>query len=320
MRRTFRPILAAALALVVTTLPAAAQGTTRIIFPFAAGGSGDALARMLADRLQKETGETTIVDNRAGAQGRLGVTAVKSAPPDGHTLLLTPIAPLAIYQHVYKSLSYDPFADFVPVSQVATFDFAIAAGPQISVSTVKELADWVRKNPDKGSYGTPAAGTLPHFFAVSFAKAAGLDLRHVGYRGSAIALTDLLAGQIPIMVTTTSDLLEQHKAGRIKVLATSDRARSPFLPDVPTFREAGYDIEGSGWYGVFAPAGTAKETVAKISGIMAAAVKDPDIRDKLLKFGLVPTGTTPEEFAAIQKRDSALWEPAVKASGYSPEQ
>ena len=114
----------------------------------------------------------------------------------------------------------------------------------------------MKANPAQGSYGTPAAGTLPHFFAVTFARAAGLDLRHVGYRGSAAALTDLVGGQIPIVVTTTSDLLEQHKAGRIRVLATSDRQRSPFLPDVPTFKEAGYDIQGTGWYGVFVPAKT----------------------------------------------------------------
>ncbi|MDX2201410.1 MAG: Bug family tripartite tricarboxylate transporter substrate binding protein [Hyphomicrobiaceae bacterium] len=313
--------MAGVLALAVSCGAAAAQGdTTRIIFPFAAGGSGDALARILADQLQKATGKAAIVDNRAGAQGRLGVAAVKTAAPDGRTLLLTPIAPVAIYQHVYKNLSYDPIADLTPVSQVTTFDFAMAVGPQVKVSTVKELVEWAKKNPEQGSYGTPAAGTLPHFFAVSFGKAAGIELRHVGYRGSAVALTDLLAGQIPIMVTTTSDLIEQHKAGRIRVLATSDAKRSQFLPDVPTFREAGYAIEGVGWYGVFAPAGTPKETVAKISRIMADAVKLPEVRERLLGFALNPTGTTPEELAAIQKRDSALWEPAVKASGYSPEQ
>ena len=300
--------------------PAPAQETIRLIFPFAAGGSGDALARILADGLQKATGTPTIVDNRSGAQGRIGVVAVKQAPPDGKTLLLTPIAPLAVYQHVYKNLAYDPIADFQPVSQIATFDFAIAVGPMAPVTSVKDLVAWVKAHPDKGSYGTPAAGTLPHFFAVSFGKAAGIDLRHVGYRGSAAALTDLLAGQIPIMMTTTSDLLEQHKAGRIRVLATSDAARSPFLSDVPTFKEAGYDITGVGWYGAFAPAGTPRETVDKLSKILAQTVAQPDVKERMLGFGLQPTGTDADTFAAIQKRDSALWEPAVKSSGYTPEQ
>lgn len=292
----------------------------RLVFPFAAGGSGDALARILADHLQRTMGQPAIVENRAGAQGRIGVQAVKAAQPDGRTLLLTPIAPMAVYQHVYKALAYDPFADFVPVAQVATFDFGLAVGPLTTATSVKELVAWVKANPDKGSFGTPAAGTLPHFFAVSFAKAAGIDLRHVGYRGSAAALTDLIAGQIPIVFTTVSDLLEQHKAGTIRVLATSDRQRSAFLPAVPTFKEAGYDIEGAGWYGVFAPKGTPAETVAKLNAALVEAVKKPDVRERLLAFGLEPTGTSSQEFAAIQKRDAALWETPVKASGYTPEQ
>jgi tripartite-type tricarboxylate transporter receptor subunit TctC len=294
--------------------------TARIIFPFAAGGSGDALARLLAEHMRQALNQPVIVENRTGAQGRLGVMAVKGADPDGKTILLTPVAPMSVYQHVYKALLYDPIADFEPISQVATFDFAIAAGPQVPAKTLAELVAWVKANPAQGNYGTPAAGTLPHFFAVSFAKTAGLDLRHVGYRGSAAALTDLVGGQISMVVTTTSDVLEQHKAGRIKVLATSDKARSPFLPDVPTFKEAGYAIEGSGWYGVFAPAKTRPEVVARLNAAVVAAVQTPQVKERLLAFGLVPTGTTAAELARIQKADSELWAPAVKASGFSPEQ
>ncbi len=303
--------------------PASAQlggDTARIIFPFAGGGSGDALARLIAEHMRTALNQPVIVENRAGAQGRLGVLAVKGAEPDGKTILLTPVAPMSVYQHVYKALLYDPIADFQPVSQVATFDFAVAVGPQVPVKTLKELVEWVKANPAQGNYGTPAAGTLPHFFAVSFAKKAGLDLRHVGYKGSAAALTDLVGGQITMVFTTTSDLLEQHKAGRIKVLATSDAARSPFLPDVPTFKEAGYDIVGSGWYGVFAPAKTPPEVVARLNAAIVEAVKQPQIKDRLLAFGLVPTGTSAAELGRIQKADSDLWAPAVKASGFAPEQ
>ncbi len=303
--------------------PASAQiggEPVRLIFPFAAGGSGDALARLIAEHLRVALDQPVIVENRAGAQGRIGVQAVKAAAPDGKTLLLTPVAPMSVYQHVYKALAYDPIGDFQPVSQVATFDFAIAAGPQVPAKTLKELVDWVKANPTQGSYGTPAAGTLPHFFAVSFAKAAGLDLRHVGYRGSAAALTDLVGGQIPIVVTTTSDLLEQHKAGRIRVLATSDRQRSPFLPDLPTFKEAGYDIQGTGWYGVFLPAKTPADVVERLNKAIVAAVQTPLVKERLLAFGLQPTGTSAAELARIQKADSELWAPAVKASGFTPEQ
>jgi tripartite-type tricarboxylate transporter receptor subunit TctC len=145
-------------------------------------------------------------------------------------------------------------------------------------------------------------------------------LQHVNYRGSAAALTDLVGGQVPVLVTTTTDLLEMHKAGRIRVLATSDKRRSPFLPDRPTFREAGYDIEGTGWYGVFAPARTPPEIVERYSKVLAAAVQSPPVRDRLIGFGLTPTGTSVADFAAIQRADSARWAPAVKASGFTPAQ
>jgi tripartite-type tricarboxylate transporter receptor subunit TctC len=318
-----RALALAILAAAVFALPARAQTgaePVRIVFPFAAGGSGDALARLLAEHLRTSLNTPVIVENRTGAQGRIGVQAVKAAAPDGKTLLLTPVAPMSIYQHVYKSLAYDPIADFQPLSQVATFDFAIAVGPQVPAKSLKELVGWLKANPAQGSYGIPAAGSLPHFFGALFGKTSGLDLRHVGYRGSAAALIDLIAGQLPIVVTTTADLLEQHKAGRIRMLATSDRQRSPFVPDIPTFKEAGYDIVGTGWYGFFAPAGLKADLVDKLSGALAAGVRTPQIKERLLAVGLLPTGTTAAELARIQKADSELWAPAVKASGFVPDQ
>jgi tripartite-type tricarboxylate transporter receptor subunit TctC len=323
IRQLARALALAILAVSVLALPARSQTGAepiRIVFPFAAGGSGDALARLLAEHLRVALNTAVIVENRTGAQGRIGVQAVKAAAPDGKTLLLTPVAPMSIYQHVYKALPYDPIADFQPLSQVATFDFALAVGPQITAKSLKELVAWAKANPSRSNYGIPAAGSLPHFFGVLFGRAAGLDLRHVSYRGSAAALTDLLAGQLPIVVTTTADLLEQHRAGRIRVLATSDRQRSPFLPDIPTFKEAGYDILGTGWYGVFAPAGLAPERVETLSAALAAGVRQPKIKERLLALGLQPTGTTAAEFGRIQKADSELWAPAVKASGFSPDQ
>jgi tripartite-type tricarboxylate transporter receptor subunit TctC len=318
-------------ALVVTAALAAAgvaplgfaqvpEQTIKIVFPFAAGGSGDALARLIAEHLRTALKQPVIVENRTGAQGRLGAQAVKAAAPDGNTLLLTPVAPMSVYQHVYKGLAYDPIADFAPVSQVATFDFAVAVGPQAPVASLKELVAWVKANPDKGSYGTPGAGTLPHFLAVSFAKATGLDLRHVGYRGSSAAMTDLVGGQIPVVFTTTADVLEQHNAGRIKVLATSDAARSPFLSEVPTLKQAGFDLVATGWYGMFAPAGTPAPVVARLSSGIADTMQSPHTKERLKAFGLVATGTTPAELARIQKADSEQWAPAVKASGFTPEQ
>lgn len=292
----------------------------RIIFPFAAGGSGDALARLIAEKMHAGLNRTVIVENRTGGGGRIGVLAVKNAAPDGATLLLTPIAPMSVYQHVYKSLGYDPINDFAAVSQLGTFDFGIAVNAQLGVSSLKELVAWAKANPGKANFGIPAAGSLPHFLGVMFGRAAGLDLRHVAYRGSAAALTDVIAGHVPMMVTTVSDLVQMHKAGKVRVLATSDRQRSPFLPDVPTFREAGYDLQATGWYGMFAPANTPREVIDRASKVIAAAVQAPDVNAKLHAFGLTPTGTTAAELAKIQKDDSAVWGPAVKASGFTPQQ
>ncbi len=321
MRRLPLIIAAAAVAL-ISAAPASAQSNEplKIICPYAAVGSGDGLARLMAEHLRTSLNQPVIVENRTGAQGRIGVQAVKSAAPDGNTMLLTPIAPVSIYQLVYKALGYDPVKDLAPVAQVATFDFALAVGPQVPSKSLKELVEWVKANPNQGSYGTPAAGTLPHFFAVSFARAAGLDLRHVSYRGSAAAMTDLIGGQIPIIVTTTSDVLENHKGSKIRVLATSAPARSPFLPDIPTFKEAGYNIQGSGWYGFFAPAGTPADAIARLNKGLVGAVQKKEVQDRLLAFGLQPTGTTAAELGRIQVEDSKMWEPAVKASGFTPEQ
>ncbi len=307
------------LATILVWLPGAAaqEQPVRIIFPFAAGGSGDGLSRLIADKMRTALNRNVIVENRTGAAGRPAVVAVKNAAPDGSTLLITPIAPMAVYQHVYKNLEYDPIRDFAAVSQLATFDFALAVGPQVPATSLKELVAWLKADPSRASFGSPGAGTLPHFFGLLFARAAGVELRHVPYKGSAATLTDLTAGHVPMVVTTLSDFVEMHKAKRVRILATSGAERSPFVPDVPAFREAGFDIQGTSWFGAFVPVRTPRETVDRLSTIMAAAVRMPDVRDRFLGWGLQPTGSSAVEFAAIQKADSERWAPAVKASGFS---
>lgn len=292
----------------------------RIIFPFAAGGSGDTVARLLADKMHGTLDRPVIVENRTGADGRIGVRAVKDAAPDGNTLLLTPIAPISVYQHVYDKLDYDPINDFAPITQVGTFDFGIAVGPQSDAKTLKELVAWAKANPSRANFAVPGAGTLPHFLGVMLARAAGIDLRDVPYRGSAAGLADLIAGHIPIVITTTSDLVQMHQAGRIRVLATSGKGRSPFLPDVPTLREAGYDLVATGWFGMFVPAKTPSDVVERLNKVIVNAVRAPDVSARMIAFGLQPTGTTAAAFANIVQDDSELWAPAVKASGFTPEE
>lgn len=294
--------------------------TVRIIFPFVGGGSGDALTRLLADQLSAELQRPVIVEQRPGAGGRIGVQAVKSATPDGNTLLMTPIAPMALYQSVYPSLEYDPVKDFQPLAQVAVFEFGVAVGKDIPARTLSELVNWIKANPSRANYGIPGAGTLPHFFGVRFSRAIGIDLQPVPYKGGVAALTDLLGGQIPMMIHSINELAEMHKAEKIRVLAISSKERSAFLPDVPTFRETGYDIEGSGWFGLFTPAKTPADIVDRLNGIIVAALAKADIKARILTLGLQPTGTSPEAFAKILQDDIALWAPAVKASGFTPSQ
>jgi tripartite-type tricarboxylate transporter receptor subunit TctC len=289
----------------------------RIVYPFAAGGSGDGLSRLVGDKMRAALNRNVIVENRTGAAGRPGVMAVKNAAPDGGTLLITPIAPMAVYQHVYKNLEYDPIKDFAAVSQIATFDMGVAVSASNPATSLKELIAWAKADPARAAFGSPGAGTLPHFFGLMLARAAGIELRHVPYKGSAPTLTDLTAGHVPMVFTTLSDFVEMHKAKRIRILATSGAARSPFVPEVPTFREAGFDIEGTSWYGAFAPGRTPRETVDRLSAVIAAAVRMADVRERFLGWGLQPTGTSAAEFAAIQKADSERWAAGVKASGFT---
>ena len=302
--------------------PARAQGDLpiRIIYPFPAGSAGDSIIRLLADRMQADLKRTVIVDDRPGGAGRIGVQAVKNATPDGTTLLFTVIAPMAIYPLMYNPLNYDPAADFTPISQVGTYEFVAAVGPKAPVTTLKDFVAWAKANPNDANYGIPGTGTLPHFLGALFARTAGLDMRAVAYRGGAPAVTDLMGGQYPILFIGTTDVLEAHKSGRIRVLATSDVARSPFLPEVPTFKEAGYDLRGNGWYALYAPAKTPADFIARVNTSVVTAIKSPEIREKLLGLGLSPTGTSGPELASIQKADMELWAPAVKASGFTPEQ
>lgn len=317
-------IIGIALAMVLGLIAdhAAAQmseAPIRIVLPFQAGGIGDAALRMIADGLRVQLNRTVIVESRPGASGRTGIQSVKDAPADGTVLLFTPIAPMVLFPHVYDNLGYDPVRDFQPISQVGTFDLGVAVGAHVPARNLKELVDWLKHHPDHAAYGTPAAGSLPHFFAMLFARQANLDLRHVAYKGNPQAITDLIGGHLPLFFTSTQDLVEAHKAGRIRVLATSGQARSPALPDVPTFSEDGYGIRGEGWYGIYAPAATPAALVAQLNRAVVNAVRTDEFSKRLKPLGVQPTGTSVEEFAKIQKSDSDLWGPVVKASGFKPE-
>jgi tripartite-type tricarboxylate transporter receptor subunit TctC len=312
-----------ALAILLAGTPVHAQQadhTLRLVFPFPVGGAGDALVRMVADSMQTTLRRPVIVENKAGAGGRIGVQTVKAAPADGSVLLITPVAPMVVFPHVYDNLGYDPVADFQPISQIAVFDLAVAVASHVPANSLPELVAWYKSNPTKASYGSPAAGSLPHFFAVQLAQIAQLDLRHVAYKGSPPALADLIGGHLPAYFGPTQELVETHAAGNIRILATSGTARSPALTKVPTFQESGFSMQANVWFGVYAPRGTSAEVATMLNKAVVAAIKNVDISERMIKLGLRPTGTSSEELARIQQADFERWGPIVRASGFKPTQ
>jgi tripartite-type tricarboxylate transporter receptor subunit TctC len=300
--------------------PAAAQdGTIRIVLGFPAGASSDLLTRLLADHMRAALGQAVIVENRTGAGGQIANEAVKSAAPDGHTLLMTPVATMSIYPHSYARLRYDPFKDFEPLAHLANFQLALGVSAKVQAGTLAEYVALVKKDSKAGYYASAAAGSIPHFFGVMFARTAGIEMTHVPYKGTAQVLQALAAGEIAAATTLAADIGALARAGKARILATTGATRSPAFPDVPTFRESGYDIEGTGWYGLFAPAATPAATVARLSAAAIDAMRAPAVRSRLENLGVEPTGLGPRELAAVMKRDYERWGPVIKASGFKAE-
>ncbi len=311
--------LGLSLALAGAGAPALAQApTTRVVVGFAPGGSVDALARLVAEALQTGMGRTAIVENRTGAAGRLAVEQVKAAPPDGSMLLLAPQGPMTLFPHVFRNLRYDPGKDFVPVTRVASADFALTIGPMVPAKDMKGFRAWLATAGDKASYGSPGAGTIPHFVGVAFARQVGVPMTHVPYRGSALSMNDLAGGQIAAAVSPVTEALELHKAGRVTIIATTGGTRSPFVDGVPTLKELGIALEVPLWFAVYAPAATPPELVDKLRQAIHAALATPAAKAQLARLGLVPSPSGSAELLVVQRRESEMWAPVVQASGFTP--
>ena len=319
-------IAAAAIALTLA-LPATAQeGSIKILVGFPAGASLDSMTRLVAEKMRTSLNQPVVVENRPGAGGQIAMTAVKNAAPDGLTIVMTPLVTVVTAPHIFPKLPYDAFADFAPVAHAADFLFAFGMGPATPANSLQEYVALVKQDAKYGNYASAATGSLPHFFSLLFAEKAGLKMNHIGYKGTAPALTDLLGGQIASFMGTVSDVNAQHKAGKVRAVATSGAKRSRHMPDVPTFKELGFNIEGAGWYAAYAPAGTpapvierlSKAIVDRLNAEVVKAVNAPDVREKLDNFGMEPTGYGPAELARIHKRDYDQWGPVIKASGFKP--
>jgi tripartite-type tricarboxylate transporter receptor subunit TctC len=305
-----------------TLLPAVARAedqTLRIVYPFPAGNAGDAVARLVADRLHRDLRKSVIVDNKSGAGGRIGARAVKGAPADGSSLLFAVSSQMTLQPHLYADVGYDAFTDFAPVSQLMTFEQALAVPASSAIRSIRELVAWYRANPGQAVFGSPGNGTGPHVVALEFARAFQLELRHVAYRGTAAALPDLFAGRLPAYFAASAELLAHHTDGKLRILATGGAQRSPDLPDVATFREAGADIQATGWYGFFAPARTTAALVTSLETAIMSLSQDAELRARIRAMGFRPTGTSGEALRRIQRAEFDHWKRVVTATGLKGE-
>ena len=313
-------VAAGAIATASTHAQTGAQQPLRMLVPLPAGSTSDLVARLLVDPLRTGLGRPVVVENRPGASGRIAVDALRSAAPDGATVLVAPIAVPVIGPLVFRNPSYDPAKDLVPVSQVARYEFALAVAASHPARTVSEFVAWARANPPRASIGNPGAGTLPHFLGVMIGHAGGVELVQVAYKGAGVLANEAIGGHLAAGVSAISDFAPLHRAGKLRILASTGATRAALLPDVPTFREQGYPaVDASGWHGVFAPAGTPQAAVDRLSAVIVAALEAPSLREKFVALGLEPTGTTPERLAAIMAADTAHWQPIIKATGFTAE-
>ena len=296
----------------------------KIINGFPVGGSADTTSRRVGEKLGPSayTKNAAVVENKTGAAARIAVDAVKAAAPDGATLLLTPYSMMAIYPHIYKQLSYDPFTDLVPVCIASSLVHGLAVGPLVpaTVKTVKDFLAWAKANPKDASYGSPAAGSTPHFLGALLGLNNGVELKHITYRGSTPGVVDVIGGQLASMFTPHGDFLANHKAGKLRILATSGRQRSPFVPDIPTFAEQGFpDLVVEEWFGFYAPAKTPTAIIASANAAINVALKEKSVIDSLAIQGMLPVGGTPEQMAKDQKIQFDYWGPIVKKIGFTAE-
>ena len=321
MKRKMLAVLAGGLMLVAGDVLAQAwpNKPIRLIAPYPPAGQTDVVSRYFADRLSGVLGQQVIVDNKPGAQGMVGAEIAKNAAPDGYTFLYVNSSMMCINPFVYKKLPYDGFRDFVPVTQHGLAPLAMVTPPSLGLKSVKAFVDWARERKGKVSFASFGTGSSSHIWGEMLNQAEKLEMTHVPYKGAGPAIQDTLAGHIPM---TIQDLAAGGPAifsGKLTPLAVTSAVRWPRLPDVPTFEQAGYNINLVGWNGILAPAGTPKDIVDRLGAEIRKLVQTPEGKEKLLDMGLLATGTTSEEFTEIMRTGCAAWGEAVKRAGVEPE-
>lgn len=322
-RRILRASLAAA-GTGLGALPAAARAqaaewptrSVRIIVPFGPGSTPDVLARLVADRLGPALKQTVIVENRPGAGGNVGTDAVAKAAPDGYTIGASITGPLVNNTVLYRKLPYDPFRDLVPITLAATQPNVLAVSSELGVSTVRELMELLRRNPGKYNYASVGAGTVAHLSMELIKAKTGTFIVHVPYNASPAAVLSILQGDTHMASLAPLAVLPQVRAGKLKALAVTTRERSVFVPEVPTFKEAGIaDIEATAWIGIVAPARTPQPIVDRLNREIVAILKDPGVAEKLRAVYMDPVGDSPQAFAAFMQDELRRWSPVIRRAG-----
>ncbi len=321
-----RVLQASAAAIAAANLPAMAQGTelnlAKMLLGSPPGTLLDLFSRRIADAIQPAYARNVIVDNRVGAGGQIVIGAVKAAPADGATILVTPSPMMYLYPYVYRKLPYDPVADFTPVSLGAVFDVAFAVGPSVpaSVRTMTEFFAWCKANPSAANFGSPATASTLHFVGSMAARAAGVELTHVPFRGTTPAILDMIGGQIAAVCAPVGDFMPFLEGGKCRILATTGEKRSRFAPGVSTFVEQGFkDIVLNDWFAFFVPASTPPAQVQRLNAAIKKALETPAVRKTMEDRGLEPRSSTSAELAARLKSDMQKWQAIAKSFNFSAE-
>ncbi len=317
MKRRHIAAFAMAAALAAQSTLAQSDRPLKILIGVPPGGSLDAVARALADKMKDELKRPVIVESKPGAGTRLAAELLKNAPPDGDTVMIAPIVVPVLAPLTFSKLNYNPSTDFAPIVHVANFHFGLAVPAEAPYKTLAEFLAWMKANPAKANFGMPAAGSLPHFFGLMVGKEAGVDIVPVPFQGGAPLLTALAGNQVASGIDVLGEQLELAKAGKIRILASSGDKRSKLAPDVPTFKELGFaNIQAQGWFAMYAPARTPPALLAAINAAANKAMGMPDVMERYSKLLLETGGGSGADLQKLQEAETQRWAPIIKASGF----
>jgi tripartite-type tricarboxylate transporter receptor subunit TctC len=290
----------------------------RLIVPYAPGGGADSVARVVAKRVSETIGQPMVIENRGGAGSIIGTEMVAKAEGDGYTLLLGQSGPISINPAVYRDLRYDPIKDLAPVTMTTAYPYILVVNARRPVTSLQELVALVKSKPGSMNYGTTGIGAANHLVTELFSSKAGLKMTHIPYRGTALAVADLIGGRVDVVFADPISVLSHMQAGTLRALAVTSKERSPVVPDVPTIAESGFPgFDAIAWHGILAPMGTPPNIIKRLRTEIVSALQHPETKALLTNQAMQTVGNTPEEFAAFIKQDIAIWKAVAKEADVS---